>query len=1137
MASNWLPRRRHTDGEVREPLSGDSAIFDATALTASSFPAYRRPTTAHRRVPSQAICTEPSSPEPSFPSSPSGYQSSSPSFCLSPQQSHSETDLESTKDFGDNLANSLRVKLKGTSARAIRKAARKAFPFKKVLNSNVLDKPGTKKVTKFWGVVENCAVFSRSSQLEATAIDHSLPTVPEESGSDRGSQQHPPTVQDSLSIGTADMDSSRLSAPAASTLEDQKDKARRVKEAREVYQSIVRKAEKSGSSAPPYDFLELIGKGAYGRVYKCRDQRSGNLVAVKITNIDDQDWDAKFDVGESRDGTIREFTKEVSILQQLKDNNVENVNVIHDAFDWHSQLWIVAAYCTGGSVRTLMRPFEKNGRPTGLPLEYIIPIARELAIAVRGIHAMHVIHRDIKCANVYITEDGQIQLGDFGIVGVMNDSLSKRMTVIGTPHWLPSEIVTPLTNEEETTAVGYGTEIDIWSYGCTVFEMATGNPPFANKFMEDIPAAIAEAAPSLGAGDYPQELRDFITFCLIRDPKARPTAEMILKHPFIANTNEKYPTAGLIRLIERFKIWEHGGGSRASLWIASPADPRASRQVVDELPEEEEDLSSWNFSTSESFDQEFGRRYSQMPDLYATDMQQLSASGGSTLAPLNTKNLTIAERIRKEHSELSANRGERSLARLYDPQDPEGYQLATPVSAISSKPPSPPPSDLPLRSFTSNAPTRESMIEIDLNEAVAHDTVTSTFAMHLQTLNEHTLKPIGRSTLPMDDDDGDYEYTPYADAGRRATLEWTFPQHTAPAATAKRGTMDWSFGTAELREDDEAEHLADLPSGMMPPLRHPHTEPLGHFRSMSEGTGELQASPNRDSIASMIDLDMGMGDPVGIRRPSTASSMAGSVMTDITSGNPFDLEDDPMQNELDRSRFSYHKQWQSEGGQSNRNSNKSVLMHARGTSLSSTVSDLDHGLANVGDSFHDPPYIMSQQSSFGLDQGFDESNQWPNFDDFDNSPHYPTMPDIPRLGTSDFPLEQGLRSNGYGTSSSQSRDPSVDASRGPEVGFPAIEAPHPATLAEEADSNLLIDEMARMLDALADGLTSAHQSLSRSAQIDDDDDYMSSDIDGGFDSTKEGTEDEAPFDDSDQLTARRKPRKLEIRSSASPPDN
>lgn len=939
------------------------------------------------------------------------------------------------------------------------------------------------------------------------------------------------------------MDLSRLSAPSSSVLADQQDKARRVKDAQEVYQNIVRNAQKSDTKVPPYDFLELIGKGAFGRVYKCRDQRSGNLVAVKILNIDDQDWTAGFAAQDPRDETIKDFRKEVGILQQLKDNNVKNVNVIHDAFDLHSQLWMVSDYCTGGSVRTLLRPFEKNGRPAGFPLDCIIPIARELAIAILGIHEMHIIHRDIKCANVYITEDGEIQLGDFGIVGVMDDVSSKRKTVIGTPHWMAEEMLAGM--ESGTTSEGYGTEIDIWSYGCTVWEMAAGSPPNSNKHPEDVGDALADVTPRLTGEEYPEALRDFIAFCLNPDAKARPTAAEILRHPLIADTTETHPTSSLIPLIERFKLWEHGGGSRASLWIAGPADPRPYIHDED-VPDAsgEESFGNWNFSTSDSFDQAFGKRFSQLSDVQGNDQPVLSPDGLSLL-PLAPKNLTVAERIKREHTELAANRGEQSLARLYDPYDPSGYQIATPISAPSA-PPSPPSSDLPLRNFTSNAPTRESMIEIDLNEAEVDETATSTFAMHIDAVNENTLKPASRYALNDDDDDDDYSYQQHVNDDRRATLEWTFPAKSAAQPLIKRGTMDWSFTTAEAREPDESELTTDLPPGFKPQLKHSATEPLGHFRTISHGTGNSAPSPTRGSIGSMIDLDMSFADASQIRRPSTASSMAGSTMTDMTSGNPFDLEDDQEEHEVDRTRFSYHKQWQSDGGHPKRSSHKTMQMHARGSSLSSTGSDMDRRLSNVSDSFQDTPYMLPPQS-FGLDQPFSHQNdsssssQWPNFDEYETSPKLNTLADVPRLGSSSFPLEAGLQSNGFSSSSSRSRAQSVEPLSGPELSFPLIQAPHPDALSEEADPQFLFDEMARVLEDLTHGLNSTHQALTRSAHIIEDEDgytssnmdgYMSSDIDGGFESMKEATEDEGTPDLLDQLTAKRKPRKIELRSTS-----
>ena len=228
------------------------------------------------------------------------------------------------------------------------------------------------------------------------------------------------------------MDPSRL-APDSSQQGEKKQKA--VQDAKDMYQLVRRNCERTNTQVPPYDFIELIGKGAFGRVYKCKDRSTGDLVAIKIVNTDEVDYQQD---SLDKDDTIRDFRKEVTILQQLKDSNAKNVNMIHDAFDLQEQLWIVSDYCTGGSIRTLMRA-QPSSHP-GLEEQYIIPIARELALAMKSVHYIGVIHRDIKCTNVYVTEEGEIQLGDFGIVGVLDDGVSKRQTMIGTPHYMPREM-------------------------------------------------------------------------------------------------------------------------------------------------------------------------------------------------------------------------------------------------------------------------------------------------------------------------------------------------------------------------------------------------------------------------------------------------------------------------------------------------------------------------------------------------------------------------------------------------------------------------------------------------------------------------------------------------------------------------
>jgi serine/threonine-protein kinase 24/25/MST4 len=150
-------------------------------------------------------------------------------------------------------------------------------------------------------------------------------------------------------------------------------------------------------------YLEITYNACMQLTYPSLDKTS-TLVAVKIVNIDDMDFTAD---PRERDETVKDFRKEVGILQQLKDSGARNVNLIHEAFDLHSQLWIISDYCTGGSVRTLMRA---NPTPK-LEEHFLIPVARELAVAMKCVHDIGVIHRDIKCTNVYVTEDGQIQLG------------------------------------------------------------------------------------------------------------------------------------------------------------------------------------------------------------------------------------------------------------------------------------------------------------------------------------------------------------------------------------------------------------------------------------------------------------------------------------------------------------------------------------------------------------------------------------------------------------------------------------------------------------------------------------------------------------------------------------------------------
>ncbi|KAL8811882.1 MAG: hypothetical protein Q9223_007433, partial [Gallowayella weberi] len=248
---------------------------------------------------------------------------------------------------------------------------------------------------------------------------------------------------------SSSMDPNRLApaAPAAASITKAKERTMRI--AKEQQQALTARLKKNNLEMPPFEFLELIGKGAFGRVFKANDLARNKVVALKVVDVDPHDFKVHY---LEKDESIQTVLHEIKILTQLRDSNAKNINMIIDAFPIHSQLWIVTEYCPGGSLHTLMQ-----GVGSKLEEKYIVPVARELAVALRAIHAAGIIHRDVKAANVMIHENGSLQLIDFGVSGLLQTGNDKRSTIIGTPHWMPPEMSSQLMNQGPST-LDYATE-------------------------------------------------------------------------------------------------------------------------------------------------------------------------------------------------------------------------------------------------------------------------------------------------------------------------------------------------------------------------------------------------------------------------------------------------------------------------------------------------------------------------------------------------------------------------------------------------------------------------------------------------------------------------------------------------------
>eukprot|EP00746_Dinoflagellata_sp_MGD_P025829 gnl/MRDRNA2_/MRDRNA2_160843_c0_seq1.p1 gnl/MRDRNA2_/MRDRNA2_160843_c0~~gnl/MRDRNA2_/MRDRNA2_160843_c0_seq1.p1 ORF type:complete len:436 (-),score=88.01 gnl/MRDRNA2_/MRDRNA2_160843_c0_seq1:6-1313(-) len=293
-------------------------------------------------------------------------------------------------------------------------------------------------------------------------------------------------------------------------------------------------------SMQDYEIVRTLGRGAHGTAYQVHLKAAPPGTHLFVAKeIDLMRTDAP-----KRDQALRE-------AEVLKSLSHVNVVAYSNAFLEGTSLFIIMEYCNAGDLCTAIK--RRKRQHARYHERDVMAIFVQLSLALQHLHKKHVLHRDLKTANVFLNQNGVVKLGDFGVAKTLSETAGVASTCVGTPYYLAPEIC---------RSQPYGFKADVWSLGVILYELVTLEVPFSAPDVLALVMRICNDKPRPAPTVYSEALRNLLEKLLQKDSAARPTSTEILADPHMQR--------GLTLLLSH--TTEHGTGG-AEMAIREPPSP------------------------------------------------------------------------------------------------------------------------------------------------------------------------------------------------------------------------------------------------------------------------------------------------------------------------------------------------------------------------------------------------------------------------------------------------------------------------------------------------------------------------------------------------------------------------------------